>query len=201
MSGHIDITQWIITLGYVGLLLIVFAETGLFVGFIFPGDSLVFTAGILAAKGFFHIGILIPALIATAFLGYAVGYWFGAKLGSWLMQRRESFWFRKRYIEQAHAFYEKYGGTALIIGRLVPVVRTFAPIVAGMGKMSYRRYSWFNLWGAILWGGVLTFLGYIIGGLLPNANKYLIPILIVIVFLSILPAIWHFLKAKISTKD
>lgn len=194
--SHFNLNEWVSALGYAGLLIIVFVETGFFFGFFLPGDSLVFTAGILASKQIFNIWILVPSLVVIAILGYTFGYWFGDKLGAWLMRRKESFWFRKRYIQQAHAFYEKHGGKALVLGRLVPVVRTFAPIVAGMARMSYRSYFVYNVIGALLWGGIITLAGYYIGALIPTAGQYLLPIVLLIIFLSVLPGVVHFFKKR-----
>jgi len=193
---NFDITQWVSTIGYTGLLLIVLIETGFFFGFFLPGDSLVFAAGLLASKHIFNIWILVPALVFTAMLGYTIGYWFGDKLGHWLMRRKDTIWFKKRYIHQAHEFYERHGGKALVIGRLVPVVRTFVPIVAGMASMQYRSYFLYNVIGAVLWGGVITLMGYYIGALIPTAGEYILPVVLVIIFLSVLPGVFHYLKHR-----
>ena len=157
---HFDFAHWVETIGYVGILLIIFVESGLFVGFFLPGDSLLFIAGMLAEKGIFDITILVPAMIVTAIAGYMLGFWFGDKLGHWLLKRKDSLFFKKRYLTQAHAFYEKHGGKALVLGRLVPIVRTFAPIVAGMADMPYRRYFFYNVLGALVWCGGVTLLGF-----------------------------------------
>jgi len=191
-----DITQWVSTLGYVGLFVIVLLEMGVFFGFFLPGDSLVFTAGLLAAKGVFNIWYLVPLLIITAIMGYVLGYWFGDKLGHWLMNRKESIFFKRRYIEQAHAFYEKHGGKALILGRLVPIVRTFVPIVAGMAQMSYREYLVFNITGAFIWGGGVTLLGFYIGGIMPGIGNYILPLVLLVIFISVLPGLWHLIRKR-----
>jgi membrane-associated protein len=193
---HFDIASWVTTIGYVGLLLIVLIETGFFFGFFLPGDSLMFTAGLLASKGIFSIWILTPAIIVMAIIGYTIGYWFGDRLGGWLLKRKESFLFKKRYIETANEFYDKHGGKALVIGRLVPIVRTFVPIVAGMATMPYRRYFTYNVLGSLMWGGGITLLGYSLGAMVPNAGHYVLPAVIVIVILSVLPGVIHFLKQR-----
>lgn len=187
--------QWLSAIGYVGILLIILLETGLF-AFFLPGDSLVFTAGLLASQGVFDIQILVPALIVTAIIGYVIGYWFGDKLGHWLMQRPDTFYFKRRYMEQAHEFYQRHGGKALILGRLVPIVRTFVPVVAGMVEMPYRLYSLFNVLGALVWCGGVTLLGYYIGAVLPEAGHYVLPAVIVIIILSIVPGIVHYWKRR-----
>ncbi len=195
---HVDLTHWISTLGYFGLVLIIFLETGLFFGFFLPGDSLLFVSGVLASQGVFNIFILIPVLVVTAFSGYAFGYWFGYRLEHWLMARKESFWFRKRYIERTKVFYERHGGKTLILGRFVPVVRTFIPIAAGMAEMPLRKYLIFNLIGAMLWALGLPILGYLLGGIIPDAGKYIMPIVVGVIFLSILPGIFEYFKKKFS---
>ncbi len=196
LHHHIDIIQWVSTIGYVGILFIIFAETGLFVGFFLPGDSLLFAAGLLASKNVFNPWFLIPAVIVTAIVGYAVGYWFGRKLGLWLYRREDSLWFKKRYLLQAEQFYNKHGGKALILGRLVPIVRTFVPIVAGMVKMPYRRYLMFNVVGALIWAGGITVLGYYFGNLIPNASRYILLVVLGIIFLSVLPGVWHVVRER-----
>ncbi|MCB1826921.1 MAG: VTT domain-containing protein [Coxiellaceae bacterium] len=193
---HFDITHWVATLGYAGLFFIVLLEMGFFFGFFLPGDSLVFAAGLLAAKGIFNIWILVPLLVLTAILGYTVGYWFGDKLGHWLLGRKDSFWFKKKYITQAHSFYEKHGGKALVIGRCVPVVRTFVPVVAGMAEMEYKTYFLFNVIGAVVWGGLITLFGYFVGAAIPDAGRYIVPVILVIIVLSILPGVVHYFKSK-----
>lgn len=195
-----DITQWVSTLGYAGLLLIVLLEMGVFFGFFLPGDSLVFAAGLLASKGIFNIWYLVPMLVLTAVLGYAMGYWFGDKLGHWLMRCKESIFFKRRYVESAHAFYEKHGGKALILGRLVPIVRTFVPIVAGMAQMSYRKYFIFNIAGALVWGAGVTLLGFWIGGILPEFGNYILPLVLLIILISILPGLWHIARRRCRRK-
>lgn len=193
---HFNLMQWVTTMGTLGVLLVVFCETGLFFGCFFPGDSLLFTVGVLATRGLFHLYVVIPCVIVAAILGYACGYWFGDKLGHWLIKRPDGFLFKKKYIEQAHAFYAKHGGMAMVLCRLVPIVRTFCPIVAGMGKMPFARYTLFNVIGALIWVPLLTLLGYFIGNLFPNAPHFILPIVLVIIVISVLPGIVHYIKAR-----
>lgn len=195
---HLDMEQMISAIGYVGVLSIIFLETGVFLGFFLPGDSLLFIAGMLAAKGVFDLAILVPALIVVAFLGYALGYWFGDKLGHWLLARKDGLFFKRRYLTEAHKFYEKHGGKALMLGRLVPIARTFVPIVAGMAGMPKGRYTFYNIFGAIFWCGGVTCLGYLLGGLIPNASDYILPVVVLIVLVSILPGIFHFVGKRFS---
>ena len=193
---HINITDLVTTLGYVGLIAIIFCETGLFFGCFFPGDSLLFTAGLLATRGFFNLWILIPSLLVAAILGYTLAYWFGDKLGNWLLKRPDSFFFKKKYITQAHDFYERYGAQAIILCRLIPVVRTFCPIVAGMGKMSFKRFTMVNIIGAVIWVSLLTLLGYFVGRIFPMAEKFILPIVLVIAVVSVMPAAWQMFKER-----
>ena len=188
---HFDLDQIIKTVGYLGIFAIVFAESGLFFGFFFPGDSLLFTAGFLASHSIFEIEILVPLVIIGAISGDSVGFWMGGKFGKWLMKRKESFFFKKEYIERANKFYNKHGGKALVLARFVPAVRTFVPIVAGMAEMEYRKFISFNIFGGILWGAGMTLTGYYLGQSIPNVDKYLLPIIAVIIILSVLPGIIH----------
>ena len=196
MMQYLDINSWVITIGYVGLLLVIFVETGLFVGFFLPGDSLVIAAGFLAAHGVFDIWTLAPSLTVAAILGYAFAYWFGKILGIWLMRRQDGLFFKRKYITDANIFYNKHGGIALILGRFIPIVRTFVPIVAGMAKMSYARYMLFNVIGAVLWGGALCVVGYMLGKFIPDGEKYFFPIVLTVIAISVLPIFWHLLKNR-----
>lgn len=193
---HFNLTEWVSTIGTIGVLLVIFCETGLFVGCFFPGDSLLFTAGMLATRGVIHLGLLIPLAIIAAILGYMCGYGFGAKLGHWLVKRPDGFFFKKKYVQQAHAFYDKHGGMAMVLCRLVPIVRTFCPIVAGMGEMRFSRYMLFNVIGALIWVPALTLLGYFIGNLFPNARHFILPMVLVIIVLSVLPGVIHLYKQR-----
>jgi membrane-associated protein len=192
----VSMQEMVMTIGFVGVVTIVFAETGLFLGFFLPGDSLLFVAGLLASQKLMDISWLVSAVVSAAFLGYLVGYWFGAKLGGWLLSRPETWYFKRRYLDEAHAFYQKHGGKALLLSRLVPIVRTFVPIVAGMGKMPMRRYVPYNLLGALLWGGGVTLAGYFLGAKVPGVEHYLLPISLGIIVISVLPGAWHFVKSK-----
>src|SRR3990170_7878625 len=170
----LNLTELIQTIGYVGLFFMIFAESGLFFGFFFPGDSVLFTAGFLASQGFLNIWVLVPLMMTAAVLGDSVGYFTGSKLGRWLMTRRDSFFFKKEYIHKAQAFYDKHGGKTLILARFIPAVRTFVPIVAGMAEMPYRKFISFNIFGGILWGAGLTLAGYYLGTKIPGVDKYLL---------------------------
>lgn len=196
--SHPDMLQWVATLGYVGVGLIVLLEMGFFLAFFLPGDSLVFTAGLLASQGIFNIYYLVTLLFFTATAAYFFAYWFGETMGHLLLKRKESFFFKAAYLEKAKHFYIQHGGKALVIGRLLPIVRTFLPIVAGMAQMPYARYCFFNILGAIVWGIGVTLLGYFLGGLFPNLVDYMFPIILLIIGVSLLPGVICWLHARIK---
>jgi membrane-associated protein len=184
--------------GIIGIILIVFAETGLFFGFFLPGDSLLFTAGILASQGFLDIRVLIIGCIIAAILGDSIGYWSGKKYGRRLFDRDSGFFFKKQRLLEAELFYEKHGKYTIIIARFVPIIRTFAPIVAGIGKMKYSTFISYNIFGGIVWILMMLLLGYFLGGLIPNPDKYIIPIALVIIVISFLPIILKIIRTKIK---
>ena len=183
--------------GLLGLVVIVFAETGLMVGFFLPGDSLLVTAGLFAAKGDLDIVWLNLALIAAAVVGDAVGYWIGRKAGKALYSRPNSFFFRREHLIKTHEFYEKHGGKTIIIARFMPIVRTFAPTVAGAAEMTYRHFAAYNVVGGIGWVLSMTLTGYFLGQLFGEALERNIHILVaVVIFLSLLPAIIAWLRER-----
>lgn len=187
--------------GYVGLSIIVFAETGLMIGFFLPGDSLLVTAGLFAAKGDLNIVILNLLLITMAIAGDATGYFIGKKLGPALFRREDSMLFKKKHLIATHEFYERHGGKTIIIARFVPIIRTFAPVVAGMGEMPYRRFALFNIVGGIGWVFSMTMIGYSLLKIFPEAEKHLHIIIVVVIFLSMLPGIIEFARAKMRAKE
>ena len=191
MFPHIDLVQLIQSIGYVGLFAIVFAESGLFFGFFLPGDSLLFTAGFLASQRVFNIFTLLVLFVIGAIVGDSVGYWTGKKLGGWLMKQKDSFFFQKHHLIKAQRFYEKHGGKTLILARFMPAVRTFAPIVAGMANMKYETFLLYNVIGGFLWAVGMTLLGYFLGSVIPNVDKYMLPIIGAIVVISVIPALLH----------
>jgi membrane-associated protein len=197
-GSWLDPTTIIKTVGLLGVIAIVFAESGLLIGFFLPGDSLLFTAGFLASQGLLPIGWLVPLAFIAAVAGDSVGYWFGLKTGPKIFTREDSLFFNKNHILRAQAFYDKHGGKTIILARFLPIVRTFAPIVAGVGKMNYRQFLMFNVIGGFVWSVGLTMLGYILGNTIPNIDKYLLPIIVVIILLSVAPTAWHLLKDKES---
>ncbi len=181
----------IIGLGYFALFGAIFAESGLFVGFFLPGDSLLFTAGIIAATGQLNIWVVVIGCFIAAVLGDQFGYWFGNKLGDRFYKMKESFFFKRHYIDQTQDFYKKHGKKTLVIARFTPVVRTFAPIVAGIAKMPYGEFATYNVLGGFLWAVALPLLGYFLGKRIPNIDHYLMPIVIVIIVASFIPPVLH----------
>lgn len=190
---HFDLVSLIKSFGYLGIFTIVFLESGLLVGFFFPGDSLLFTAGFLASQGFLDITILIIGCFIFAVLGDTIGYLIGSRLGPRLFTRENSLLFNKKHLERAQRFYDKHGGKTIILARFIPVIRAFAPVVAGAGKMNYKRFVAFNLIGGILWAIGVTSAGYYLGNLIPDVDKYLLPIVGGIIFISLLPVLHHML--------
>ena len=185
-----------LTLGYLILFAIIFAESGLFFGFFFPGDSLLLTAGLLASRNILNVLILIPGLFIAAVAGDTVGYWFGAKTGPPLYSRPNSRFFKRQHLLKAHAFYEKYGGITIVVARFMPLIRTFAPIVAGVAGMNYSRFVVFNVCGGIGWVVSMTLLGYGLGRIIPNIDQHIEKVIVVVVFLSILPGLIHLWKER-----
>jgi membrane-associated protein len=188
--------------GMVGLILIVFAETGLMVGFFLPGDSLLVIAGTVAAKGDLDIWWLNIALILAAIIGDATGYWIGHRTGQALYSRPNSFFFRREHLMKTHDFYEKHGGKTIVIARFMPIVRTFAPVVAGAAQMTYRQFAIYNIFGGILWVTSMTLTGYFLGMALgpERIGKYIHVIVAVVIGLSLLPAAISILQARLKNR-
>jgi membrane-associated protein len=193
---------------YLGLFAIVFAETGLAIGFFLPGDSLLVVAGLFAAAGKLNLAILMVTLFAAAVVGDAVGYLSGKKAGEALFTKPKSRFFNPKHLKKAHDFYEKHGGKTIIVARFVPIVRTFAPIVAGAAKMSYRTFVFYNVIGGLGWVVSMLLAGYFLGGLVEQfvrnvfgienflLEDHIDKVVIVVVFLSILPIIFEFIKSR-----
>lgn len=202
ISIGLDLVDLIIGFGVIAILFVIFAESGLLVGFFLPGDSLLFTAGILVQTGTIPINIhlFVILLIIAAVLGDNFGYMFGKRVGSSLYSRPNSRLFKKNHLEKAQKFYEKHGGKTIILARFTPVVRTFAPIIAGASNMDYKKFFVFNLIGGVLWAGGVTYLGYFLGSVLKSMgidpDTIILPFIIIIVLLSILPAAYQIMKNK-----
>jgi len=191
--GWLDPRFLIESFGYVGLFLIVFAESGLFFGFFLPGDSLLLTAGLFAYKDLLNIWVLLPLLFVAAVLGDNVGYWFGRKTGPPLFQREESLLFRPKNLLAAKKFYDQHGGKTIVLARFMPFIRTFAPIVAGAVEMNYSRFMLFNLIGGVMWAVGVTLAGYFLGSIFPPEvlDRYFVVIVLVVIVLSVLPTGIH----------
>lgn len=185
--------------GLTVLIIIVFAETGLLVGFFLPGDSLLITAGLIAAQGYLDIYVLNISLIIAAIVGDQVGYWFGKKTGPKIFNREKSIFFAKDHLVKAKHFYEKYGGRAIIYARFVPFARTFAPIVAGVGDMSYKKFVSYNIFGGILWVTSMTLLGYFFGNI-PFVKKNFEYVIIGVIILSLVPVVIGYLSHRKESK-
>lgn len=186
-----DLPELIRTVGYLGVFAIVFLESGLMIGFFFPGDSLLFTAGFLASQNILDIKILIAGCFIAAVAGDSIGYLIGKKYGRRLFQKENSIWFHKDHLVRAQNFYEKHGGKTIILARFIPVIRAFAPVVAGIGLMRYKRFVIFNLVGAVLWAIFVPLLGFYLGSAIPDVDRFLLPIVALIIIASILPAVHH----------
>lgn len=196
LIGGFDLAAFIRAVGYLGLFGIIFAESGLFLGFFLPGDSLLFTAGFLASQGFLEIPLLVIICFAGAVAGDSFGYAFGRRTGLYIFRKEDSLFFRKSHLERAALFYERHGGKTLILARFLPVFRTFAPILAGVGRMRYPYFLLYNVIGGALWAIGLTLLGYYLGSLIPNIDRYIVPLVFIIIILSSLPPLWHIFREK-----
>lgn len=190
--------------GFYVVVFVIFAETGLFFGFFLPGDYLLFLAGMFVATGKLDVNIyvLIAGLMAAAISGNFTGYWFGRKTGPVLYQRKDSFFFKKRFLKAAEAYYNKQGAFALIMGRFVPIVRTFAPIIAGVVKLDFRKFALYNILGAILWIASLTLLGYFLGKKFEREiNQYLLYIILGFIVITTIPVIIAFLRKRSASNN
>jgi len=176
---------------------IVFVETGLFVGFFLPGDSLLVTAGVFSATGVLKIGFLAPLVTVCAIAGDQLGYWIGRRAGEALYRRRDSAFFKRRHLDRAHNFYEKYGGKTVILARFMPIVRTFCPPVAGAAQMRYSRYFAFDVVGGCCWGAGLVLAGYFLASMVPNIGQRIHWVIAVVVILSFLPALIGAMRARL----
>jgi membrane-associated protein len=183
--------------GYFGLTAIIFAETGLLIGFFLPGDSLLVTAGLLAATmGVFNIWWLGLLLTAASILGNTSGYAIGRATGPHLFSREDSLLFNKKHLIRARDFYERHGGKTVIIARFMPIVRTFVPVIAGMGQMEYRRYTIYNILGGIGWIWSMLFIGYFLGRYIPGVDQHIESVILLVIIISFMPGLIGWLRAK-----
>lgn len=188
-------------LGLLSIWIIVFIESGLLIGFFLPGDSLLFTAGFLASQGYLSIFALTVGSFIAAVAGDSAGYLIGHKFGRRLFKKEDSIFFHKDHLRKAQNFYEKHGGKTIILARFMPVIRTFAPIVAGIGEMKYSTFLFYNIFGGLLWAVGITLSGFYLGKLIPDVDKFLLPIIGFIIIVSVAPGIYHIFKdARNMTK-
>ena len=188
-----DLVRWG---GYVVLVAIVFVETGLLIGFFLPGDSLLITAGLVAATGSLNIWWLNVLLVAAAILGDSVGYAIGWRAGPRLFTRPKSLLFNPRHIDRTRSFYARHGAKTIVIARFVPIVRTFAPVVAGVGQMEYRRFLFYNVAGGVGWVTSMTWAGYLLGRTVPNINEQIHVVVIVVIVLSLIPIVVELVRER-----
>jgi len=195
-----DITHWVqlygSSVGYLVLFSIIFAETGLFFGFFLPGDTLLFPAGLLASQGYFNIILLCVLAFIAAFTGNCVGYYFGKKIGKRIFTKEDSILFHKDHILKARAFYNKHGGKTIILARFLPIIRTFAPIVAGVSEMNFGLFAFYSAVGAIFWAIGVPVLGFYFGKYIPNIDKYILPVIILAIVLPLLHSLYEMVKTK-----
>jgi len=188
-----DLVHWG---GYVVLVVIVFTETGLLVGFFLPGDSLLITAGLVAATGHLNIWWLNGLLIVAAVVGDSVGYAIGRRLGPKLFTRPKSLLFNPRHVERTRAFYARHGARTIVIARFVPIVRTFAPVVAGVGQMEYRQFVFYNVAGGVGWVTSMTWAGYFLGQVVPNISERIHIVVVIVIALSLIPIVVELVRER-----
>lgn len=181
-----------------GLTTIVFVETGLLIGFFLPGDSLLVTAGLLASQGYINVYLLGTLLSIAAIVGDSLGYTIGKASGPHLFKKDDSLLFNKKHLQRAHDFYEKHGGKTIVLARFIPILRTFAPVVAGMARMDYRRFIAYNVFGGLFWVWSMLMIGYLLGRHVPGISDHIDIVILVIIFLSILPL---FIRRFTSTSE
>jgi membrane-associated protein len=195
-----DVEFLVRTGGLVALIVIVFVETGLLVGFFLPGDSLLVTAGIFAARGDFDMVVLNTTLSLAAIAGDSVGYGIGARTGPRIFTREDSIFFNRKHLISAKEFYDRHGGFTILMARFMPIIRTFAPVVAGVGAMQYRKFIVYNVFGGIFWVLSMTLIGYFLGTLIPNIQKRIDVVIAIVIFLSLLPAIIKFVMERYKVR-
>lgn len=196
MLPGVNLSEFIVTIGYIGLFAVIFAETGLFLGFFLPGDSLLFVAGLLASGGVLSLPALLMIVFTAAVLGNVVGYMFGLRMGASLFKREDSLLFKKSHVQKAEDFFNRYGAKTIVLARFMPIVRTFAPILAGVGRMNFREFFFYNVIGGFLWSFGLLLGGFFLGQAVPDVDRYILPIVIVIIILSFLPGVLKYRQEK-----
>ena len=184
-----DLPELVRWAGLIGLTTIVFSETGLLVGVFLPGDSLLVTAGLLSARGYLNVYTLVPALMAAAICGNSLGYFIGRTSGPRIFNRENSLFFNKKHAIRAHEFYARHGRKTIVLAQFMPVIRTFSPVIAGVGGMEFRTFISFNVIGAIVWVGSMVSIGYFLGSYIPGIDQHIEIVVVIVVFISLLPAI------------
>jgi membrane-associated protein len=188
-----ELVQWA---GLVGLAIIIFSETGLLVGVFLPGDSLLVTAGLLAARGYLSIYTLVPTLTIAAILGNSVGHFIGRATGPRIFNRENSLFFNKKHAIRAHEFYEKHGRKTIVLAQFMPIIRTFAPVISGVAGMKFSQFITFNILGAFLWIWSMLGIGYFLGNMIPGIDQHIEIVVIIVVFLSVLPGLISTIRAR-----
>jgi len=193
LSNLTELVQWA---GLFGLAAIIFSETGLLIGVFLPGDSLLVTAGLLAARGYLNVYALVPLLTVAAICGNSVGYFIGRTTGPRIFNRENSVFFNKKHAIRAHEFYEKYGRKTIVLAQFMPIIRTFAPVVAGVGGMKFRTFITFNIMGAVLWIWSMAAIGYFLGTYIPGIDKHIEIVVAIVIFISLLPGLISWYREK-----
>ena len=188
---HLDPTHLIQSGGLIAIGLIIFAESGMLVGFFLPGDTLLLSAGVLAAQGQLPIVMTIAVIAVAAIVGDNTGYLIGKLMGKRLFRKQDGILFRHEYVERAEKFYEKYGARAMLLAHFIPIVRSFAPLVAGVGQMNRAKFFAYDAIGDIAWAAIVTLLGYWVGSKIPNLDHYILPTILAVTVISISPMLWH----------
>jgi membrane-associated protein len=200
--GLFDPNHLIETFGTIGLILIIYAESGILLGLVFPGDSLLFTAGLLASQNKFGLNIFFIAggAFAGAVLGAQTGYWLGKRFGPAMFRRPDSRIFKQEYVDKSKEYFDRYGGKTVVIGRFIPFVRTLVPMLAGIGEMDGREFTLFNVIGAALWAAGVSVAGYFLGKSIPNVDRYLLPIIFLIILVSVIPPLLEIRRQRRASR-
>ena len=196
-----DLTILLHTVSYAGIFAILFAESGLLVGIVLPGDSLLITAGLLSAEGSLSLAGVIAAAVLGAVVGDSTGYWIGRRLGPAVFRRPESRFFKPAYVERARAYFDRYGVTTLVIARFVPLVRTIVPTMAGVAGMHYRTFFTYNVLGGLLWGAGIPLAGYSLGRLIPDLDRYILLVVGLVLIISFIPVGLEILRQRKENSD
>jgi membrane-associated protein len=201
--GLFDPKHLIETFGTIGLILIIYAESGILLGLIFPGDSLLFTAGLLASQNKFGLNVFFIAggAFVAAFLGAQTGWWLGKRFGPSMFRRPDSRIFKQEYVDKSKEYFDRYGGKTVVIGRFVPFVRTLVPMLAGIGEMDLGQFTLFNVVGAALWAAGVTVAGYFLGKSIPNVDRYLLPIIFLIILISVIPPLLEIRRQRRASRQ